>query len=359
MRKDKFLIGIIVTLVMFGIIMVYSSSIAFAEEKFNNPYFFLIRHLIWVLLGSFAFIITYKFPYQKWRKFAKPLLFFSLFLILLTLTPLGWESGGAKRWLKVGRFTFQPSELAKFTILIWLADLLERRKSEVSNFFEGLTPPLLIIGGFLLLLLFQPDLGTGLLIVGVSFFLFFVGGASLKHLFGLFLLSLPTLYALIFTKEYRKNRIIAFLDPWKNPKTSGYHLIQSLIAVGSGGIFGRGLGEGRQKLLYLPSAYNDFIFAVIGEELGFIGTSIVVLLFFCILITGLLIAKRTSDLYASYLTLGITLMITGQAFINMGVSVGILPTKGIPLPLVSAGGSSLVVTFALMGMLAQIGKQER
>lgn len=357
MRKDRLLIVVIVILSMFGIIMVYSSSIAFAEEKFNNPYFFLVRHLIWLSLGILVFMATYKFNYKKWRKFAKPLLLFSFFLILLTLSPLGWEAGGAKRWLRMGGFTFQPSELIKFTLLIWLADLLERRKKEVSNFFEGLTPPLLIIGSFLVLLLFQPDLGTGLLIAGVSFCLFFVGGASLKHLFGLFLLSLPTLYALIFTKEYRKNRIIAFLNPWENPKTSGYNLIQSLIAVGSGGMLGRGLGEGRQKLLYLPSAHNDFIFAVIGEELGFIGTSLVVLLFLCILITGLIIAKRAPDLYASYLTLGITLMITGQAFINMGVNVGLLPTKGIPLPLVSAGGSSLVVTFALLGMLAQIGKQ--
>ena len=357
MKPERIILITMAILVVIGIIMVYSSSSAFAGEKFKNPYLFLIKHLIWLTIGAIAFRITYKIDYNKWRKVSKPFLFLSLFLIFLTLTPIGYKVGGARRWIRISGFTFQPSEIVKFTLIIWLADLLERRKKEVANFFEGLTPPLIVIGGFLFLLLLQPDFGTGLLLLGVSFSLFFVGGASLKHLFGLFLLSLPTFYALVFKTGYRKRRILAFLNPWANAKSSGYQLVQSLIGIGSGGIFGKGLGEGRQKLFYLPSAYNDFIFSVIGEELGFIGASIVILLFFVLLITGLWIARKAPTPYASYLALGITLLITGQAFINIGVSIGLLPTKGIPLPFISAGGSSLIVTFSLIGLLAQIGKR--
>ncbi|HEX68340.1 MAG TPA: putative lipid II flippase FtsW [bacterium] len=353
----RIILIVTILLLSLGALMVYSSSSGLARERYHNPYRFLIRQIMWISLGAVFFFLTYKIEPENWRRWAKLFLSLSFLLLFLTLTPLGVRIGGANRWLKFGPLTFQPVELVKFSLLLWMADLLERRRKEIKDFSTGLVPPLLVIGIFVVILLKQPDLGSALLILMVCFSLFFIGGASVKHLTSLFLLSLPVLYTLIMMKGYRKRRLIAFLNPWANAKDAGYQLVQSLIALGSGGVWGKGLGKSTQKLFYLPSAYNDFIFSIIGEELGLVGASTVVLLFLIFLLAGLRIALNARSEFSSYLALGITLLISLQGFINLGVSVGLLPTKGIPLPLVSAGGSSLVITLGMIGILARIGKE--
>ena len=357
MGATRIVILVTLLLLALGALMVYSSSSQFSREKYNNSYHFLVRHLIWIFLGLLFFWLTYHIEPERWRKWGKPLLAFSLFLLLLTLTPLGLRIGGARRWIGMGPLTFQPVEVAKFSLIIWLAELLERRRKEIGDFLQGLTPPLIVLAFFILILLIQPDLGSALLILMVCFSLLFVGGANVRHLLNLFLLSLPVLYLLLMKVGYRRRRLLSFLNPWRSSRDAGYQLIQSLLALGSGGIWGKGLGRSTQKLFYLPSAYNDFIFSIIGEELGLVGSSLVVILFLALLLAGLRISFRQEKTFLSHLALGITLLISLQAFINLGVSVGILPTKGIPLPLVSVGGSSLVVTMGMLGILARIGRE--
>ncbi len=357
MRTYRIILLVTAFLVITGILMVYSSSSIYSKEKFGNPYYFFFRHLTWVFLGVLFFFLGYQVKWEIWRKYNKFFLFLSLSLLLLTLSPLGWEAGGARRWLRVGKVTLQPSELVKLGVILWLSDFLSRKWKELKSFKEGLFPPLLVLSLLLFILLLQPDLGTCFLIGLVSFSLFFVGGASLRHLLFLSLSSLPALYLLIVKVGYRKSRIIAFINPWKDPQGAGFQIIQSLVALGSGGLIGKGLGEGRQKLFYLPSAHNDFIFSIIGEELGFIGGVLIVIAFLILVICGLRVAWKSQELFPSYLALGITLLIGLQAFINLGVSVGLLPPKGITLPFISVGGTSMVVNLTMAGLLTQIARR--
>ncbi len=359
MDKTNFiLLMVVILLTSIGLVMVYSASSAYARDKFGSSYYFFHKQLVWLLIGSIGLIFTYNLPYSKWKFASKPLILFSIFLLLLSISPLGYAAGGARRWIKLGGFLFQPSEISKLFFVIYIADFLSRKKEKVRSFFKGLCPPLFILSVLVILLIMQPDVGTAALVTIITLILFFTGGGSLIYLFSLFFLSIPVVYYLIFKGGYRTERIIAFLNPYKDPQGTGFQLIQSKIAIGSGRIFGKGFGASRQKLFFLPSSYNDFIFSIIGEELGFIGATSVILLYLIFIILGVRIALKTKDEFGNLLALGIVLLIALQAFINIGVSTGILPTKGLCLPFISYGGSSLVVNLTSVGILLNIGKSQ-
>ncbi|HEA47101.1 MAG TPA: putative lipid II flippase FtsW [bacterium] len=346
---------ITLALISIGIIMVYSASAILSLDKYNDSYFFLKRQLAWVFLGLVGMLFAARVNYRALPKLLKPALFFTLLLLILVLFPqFGKEVAGARRWLRMGDFTLQPSELAKLILILYMADTLSRKKEKIKNFTYGFLPPLIILGTIFILILLQPDLGTALIILVVILGMLFVSGVRLKHLFFLFLITLPSIWLLINKVGYRKRRILAFLDPWSDPLGDGYQIIQSLIALGSGGILGRGLGEGTQKLFYLPAPHTDFIFAILGEELGFLGGMAVIILFGAFIYFGARIARRAPDLFGSLLALGITTWIGLQAMINIGVATGTLPTKGIPLPFISFGGSSLIFSLIGVGFLLSI-----
>ena len=359
MNKTNFaLLMIVIFLISIGLTMVYSASSAFARDKYGSSYYFFHRQLFWLLIGSIGLIFAYHLPYSNWKSASKPLILFSIFLLLLSISPLGHRAGGAKRWIGFGGFFLQPSEFAKLFFVIYIADFLSRKKVKVKSFFEGLCPPLFMLSVFVVILLIQPDFGSAALIAVLTFILFFVGGGSLIYLLSLFFFSLPLAYYLVFNISYRRERVMTILNPYKDPQGSGYQLIQSIIAVGSGKIFGKGFGASRQKLFFLPSSYNDFIFSIIGEELGFIGATIVILLYLVFIILGVRIVLKTKDEFGNLLALGIVLLIALQAFIHIGVSTGILPTKGLCLPFISYGGSSLVINLTSVGILLNIGKNQ-
>ncbi len=358
MKKVSFHLGLfLVTLALLsiGIIMVYSASAILSLEKYNDPYFFLKRQLAWAFLGLSGMLAASRINYRALPRLLKPLLFLTLLLLILVLFPqFGKEIAGARRWLKVGDFTLQPSELAKLVLILYMADALSRKKEKIRSFAYGFLPPLLILGAIFILILLQPDLGTGLIILVVILSMLFVSGVRLAHLFSLFLVAIPSIWLLINKVGYRKRRILVFLDPWSDPQGAGFQIIQSLLALGSGGILGRGLGEGTQKLFYLPAPHTDFIFAILGEELGLVGGMAVIILFGAFIYFGARIARRAPDLFGSLLALGITTWIGLQAMINIGVVTGFLPTKGLPLPFISFGGSSLIFSLIGVGILLSI-----
>ncbi len=358
-KNNLMLLVVIILLSCVGLIMVYSSSSAYARDRFGSSYHFFYRQLLWLFVGGAGLIFTYNLPYKKWKSASKPLIIISILLLLLTISPFGRQAGGAKRWIGFRGFLIQPSEIAKLFFVIYIADFLSRKKVKVKSFWQGLFPPLFILSVFVMILLVQPDFGTAALIAILTFILFFVGGGNLVYLLSLFFFSLPLAYYLVFSVGYRRERVMTILNPYKDPQGAGYQLIQSIIAVGSGRIFGKGLGESKQKLFFLPSSHNDFIFSIIAEELGFIGATVIILLFVIFVVLGFRIvlkAKEAKDDFAVLLALGIILLISIQSFIHIGVSTGILPTKGLCLPFVSYGGSSLVVNLTSIGILLNIGR---
>jgi cell division protein FtsW len=337
--------------------MIFSASAIYAQEKMNDSYYFLKRQLLWVLISTAALLVTMNIKYTFWLSFSRPLMFFSICLLCSVFIPgIGKEAGGARRWIQMGPVGFQPSELAKIAIIIYMAALLSKNQQKLKSFFGGLAPPMFVLGICLGLILLQPDLGTCIAIATISFLMLFVAGVRFVHLIPIVLASLPMLYIFIFNVAYRKRRILAFLDPWKDPKGSGFQLIQSLIALGSGGLTGVGLGQSRQKLFYLPEAHTDFIFSIIGEELGFLASGFIVLSFFMIILLGFKIVMKSPDLFSYLLSFGITVMIGLQAIINIGVATGSVPTKGLPLPFISFGGSSLLLSMIGMGILLNISR---
>ena len=279
-------------------------------------------------------------------------------LLAATLVPgVGRMINGSRRWLRLGILSFQPSELAKFALVVYLSYYIAKKGERLRDFMNGLVPAYVVTGVFLLVAIRQPDFGATMTIAGVAGIMLFAGGANVLHLAGTAVAALPFVYVAVAHSAYRARRIFSFLDPWADPQGAGHQIIQSFLAFGSGGVLGRGLGEGRQKLLFLPERHSDFIFAVIGEELGLIGALAVVVLFVLILWRGVRIALATGDTFSRMLALGITLLISLQGLINMSVVTGLLPTKGIALPLVSYGGSSLVITMGALGVLLNISKE--
>lgn len=349
----------IITLLLlsFGLVMVYSSSAIFAWENMGDSAYFLKRHILSLVLGFILTSLVMCCDYRIMRKFIRPLLFLSFFLLLLVIIPgVGKQVAGARRWFRALGVGFQPSELTGFVLILYLADFLSRKKQGISDFRKGILPALSILGLAVVLLLLQPDLGGAIAFTTVGLIMFFVAGMRLRQLLAMFVLSIPFLYVLVFSVPYRKKRILAFLNPWADPRGSGFQIIQAQIALGSGGIFGLGLGQSRQKLFYLPAAHTDFIFSIISEELGFLGAAGIIILFFLFLWHGIIIAKNTENLFGKLLAFGLTAKIVLEAVINIGVNVGLLPTKGLPLPFISYGGSSLIFDMLSVGLLLNIAK---
>jgi cell division protein FtsW len=354
---DRWLFIVTLLLVFVGLVMVFSASAVMARERFGSEYAFLSKQLLWAVAGLVAMVVTMRVDYRRYKS---PALVFSLMgvttLLLISVFFLD-RSHNTHRWIHAGGFSFQPSELAKPVLILFLAYFLESRAKtidDVRNTLVSAAAPILV---FLGLIVLQPDLGTAIACAGIAACILYVAGMRMRYFGYAFAASLPPLYFLIFHVAFRRDRILAFLNPYADRQRAGFHIIQSLIAVGTGGITGLGLMEGKQKLFYLPEPHTDFIFAVTAEELGLLGALLIVSLFAIFLWRGMRVSWRTNDLFGRYLAVGITSMVVLQAFINMSVVLGMMPTKGIPLPLVSYGGSSLFVTLACIGVLLNITKQ--
>jgi cell division protein FtsW len=320
-----------------------------------DNYYYLKRQGMFCLVGLFFFICTKNLPSTFYQKMVYPILGISFLLLILSLVPgVGTRVGGASRWLRFAGFSFQPSELAKLSLAFYLAYSIAKKGPEMSSFSKGLFPHLAVGGAFMILILLQPDLGTTVIIGAWLLIILFVGGVRIVHLISLVLLSFPALLWLVWKADYRLKRWWAFLNPWEDPQGLGFQIIHSFLAFGSGGVLGVGLGNGKQKLFYLPEPHTDFILSIVAEELGLLGVTAIVLLFGILVIRGIQIALDASDLYSSYLALGISCFLGLQVLINMGVVVGLLPTKGLTLPFISYGGSSLVVTLIGVGILCNI-----
>ena len=359
-QPDYILFFFFSILLSLGICMVFSSSYIMAYRWYNNSFYFFIRQLIFTLIGVSAFIIALKTHYQIWRKFAVPILFLSILLLLLLYLPgLGKYVRGARRWLKIGPIPFQPSELAKFALILYTADCLTRKTTrDIKTFIKGILPIFIVTLIIFLLILGEPDFSTAIVVMGFSFIMLFLGGSRITQLSALIVTLLPPGIILAIGKDYRRVRLLSFLNPWEDPLKSGFHIIQSLIALGSGGLTGVGIAESRQKFFYLPDQHTDFIFAIIGEELGFIGSFVVILLFIILLWRGFLIALRSPDTFGSLLAAGITSMIAFQAIINISVVTKLMPTTGITLPFISYGGSSLIANMFCCGILLNISQYQ-
>jgi len=354
---DRWLFTVTMLLVFLGLVMVFSASAVVARERFGSPYAFLSKQLICAVAGLVAMAITMRVDYRRYKH---PALVFSLMgvttLLLISVFFLD-RSHNTHRWIHAGGFSLQPSELAKPVLILFLAYFLESRLKMMDDVRNTLLPAAAPVLVFLGLIVLQPDLGTAIACAGIAASILYVAGMRMRYFGYAFAASLLPLYFLIFHVSFRRDRILAFLNPYADRQRAGFHIIQSLIAVGTGGITGTGLMEGKQKLFYLPEPHTDFIFAVTAEELGLVGAVFVVALFAVFLWRGMRACWRTTDLFGRYLAVGITSMIVLQAFINISVVLGMMPTKGIPLPLVSYGGSSLVVTLTCVGVLLNITKQ--
>lgn len=357
---DYWLIMAVVLLLGIGVVMVYSASAVFAGDRYGDPYYFLKKELVFVLLGGGGALCVAKMPYHYWRRLVYPLLGLCVVLLGLTYVPgLRNVASGAARWLQVGPFTFQPSELAKVAFIIFLAYSMEKKTDKMDRFGIGVLSHLLVGGGLMLLILGQRDFGTMFTMGSIMLLLLYVGGVRPIYLGAMALAAVPLLYFAVAQVPYRRQRIMAFLDPWSDRYGSGFQIIQSLISFHQGGLLGRGLGEGQQKLFYLPEAHTDFIAAVLGEELGLWGMMILVGLFGVLAVRGFAVAWRAPDLFGRYMALGITLMLVWQALANLGVAMGMLPTKGLVLPFISYGGSALLVTLLAVGILANVSTYRR
>lgn len=355
---DSVLFYTVLILLGIGVVMVYSASAVSANVNFDDSYYFLKRQMIWVVLGLGAMVSTMKVDYHVWQRYAKPILFITIFLLILVLIPgMGKVVNGARRWLGAGAFYLQPSEIAKLSMVLFMASSLTRYQERLQYFFRGLLPQLAVLLVIFGLILKEPDLGTALSIAGTVFIMLFVSGAKLSHLSALGGVGALAVTAAVLMEPYRLKRLIAFSDPWADPLNTGYHIIQSLYAIGSGGLFGVGLGRSREKFLYLPEPHTDFIFSILGEELGLIGTLAVLLLFFIFAWRGFRIAMSAQDIFGSILATGLTAMILLQAMMNIAVVTASMPVTGIPLPFLSFGGSALIFTLAGVGILLNISRQ--
>lgn len=351
------LAAITLILISVGIVMIYSASAIYAFETMGDSAYFLKRHLFYVLIGLACSLGVMSVDYRYFKKAAKPLVLISFGLLLLLLVPgIARQVGGARRWFRIFSFSFQPSEFAKFAMIVYAAEFLSRKKTEITSFVRGFLPVLIVLGTMSLLIIVQPDLGTVIAMVSICFIMFFIGGVRLSHIISFVLLSLPVLYYLVFSVPYRRRRILAFIDPWADPTGTGFQIIQSLVALGSGGICGVGLGQGKQKLLYLPAAYTDFIFSIIGEELGFIGTASIVILFGLFLVQATKICLKAGDSFGQFLSFGLISCLVIEAIVNMGVVTSLLPTKGLPFPFISYGGTSLVFNMIYVGLILNVGR---
>jgi len=356
---DRGLIMTVLALLGFGLIMVFSASTVVSAELYGSQTSIFTRQLLFVLIGLVGLMVSMNIDYHFYQKGAViySLLLLSLALLLYLL--VAPESGGVQRWIRLGPANFQPSELAKLAVILFTSFYLVTRKEEFHSFKRGLLPYLAVVGAIVLLVLLAPDLGTAATIALTALFLLFLGGLRYRYLLGLVLAAVPVLYFLVVRVPYRLDRFLAFLYPDRDPYGMGYQIRQSLIAVGSGGWNGLGYAQGKQKLSFLPEPHTDFIFAVVGEELGLLGCFTVVVLFGLFFWRAARISVRADSPFGTYLGLGIACMVILQAFVNMSMVVSLLPTKGLPLPFVSVGGSSMIMTMFAVGILLNISSHAR
>ena len=354
-RIDPVIFSCALGLMAFGVVMIYSTSNILALDRYGDPYYFVKRHVLWAAIGVGAMLILARADVRGLRWLAFPLLVVSFLALVSVFIPgVGKEAGGARRWIALGPLTVQPAEFAKIGMVFFLAHFLSVKGERLRELKYGFLPPVVFSGLLLVLVLAQPDLGTAILIAAVAGMMLFIAGARWLHLAACALLASPVLYWMIFAVPWRKQRVLAFLDPFAVARDAGYQLVQSLLAMARGGITGTGLGEGKQKLFYLPEPHTDFIYAVVGEELGLIGALAVAAVFAIILYRGMGVAARCTEPFSALLAAGVTLSVSLQGLFNMSVAAGLVPTTGVPLPMISLGGSSLVTSLAALGLLLSV-----
>ena len=357
LKSDRVLFIATIVLVGLGIVMVYSASAVVMMERYQRPYLFLTKQAMWAALGVAMLGVIMRFDYHHYRQ--PSLIWTCLGLVTLGLIAVLFSSpvGGARRWFAFGGLGIQPSELAKLSAIFFIAAMLERRMHRINDAGYALLPIGIAVGTLVTLILLEPDFGTSASLVLIATIMVFAAGVNYRYIAGAALCLVPLATFLVLGTAYRRQRVLTFFDPWRDPQGGGWQIIQSLIAVGTGGVWGRGLMNGVQKLFYLPEPHTDFIYSVIAEELGLIGATIVLLCFAAITWRGLRVALRAPDSFGAFLALGLTAMIAVQALFNISVALGLLPTKGIPLPFVSFGGSSLLINLVGMGILLNVSQQ--
>lgn len=353
---DPLLMATVLALVAFGVVMVYSASAVFAAQTFHDGLHFLVRQTIYAVVGLLLVVSLARLDYHLLRPLAYPMLGGSVLLLMYIAVGFGHSAGGAARWISVGPIHVQPAETAKVAMIFWLAYSLSKKADRIRSFSVGFLPHALVAGFVMLLCLRQPDFGSAVMIALLTFVLLFTAGARTGYILGAALLFAPIAYVLVTRSEYRMRRMQAYLDPFAHRFDVGYQISESLMSFGSGGLWGVGIGDSRQKLFFLPEAHTDFISAIVGEELGFIGILALMIGFSIIIVRGLRAAFRAADDYGTYLAVGITLFIGIQAFTNLAVTMGLLPTKGLALPFLSFGGSSLLVNCAAIGVLLNVSR---
>ena len=356
LKSDKVLFLATLLLVCSSVVMVYSASAVLAMNRFNQPYFFLIKQGMWAALGLAAMSIAMRFDYRNYREPSFIWLALGVVVAALLAVLFATPINGSRRWFGIGGFGAQPSEMAKLSAIIFIAALLERRMDRIDEIPYALAPIGIVVGALVGLILLEPDLGTALTVLVIAMSMVFAAGISYRYVVGAILCGLPVMYFILMGASYRRRRLMAFWNPWSDPLGDGFQVIQSMIAVGSGGLAGRGFMAGVQKLFYLPEPHTDFIYAVIGEEFGLAGTTIVMACFVVIAWRGFRIATQAPDRFGAFLAVGLTTMVAVQALFNISVVLGLVPTKGIPLPFVSAGGSSLLISLLGMGILLNVSQ---
>ncbi|MDP3278128.1 MAG: putative lipid II flippase FtsW [Deltaproteobacteria bacterium] len=353
---DVGLLAITLMLVAFGIVMVYSASAIFAARSHGSAQYYLLKQASFAVVGLTGMTVASRLNYQVFRKLTYPMLGLTVALLIAVIAGFGRAGGGAARWLRLGPVTLQPAELAKVVIILWLAHSLSKKQEKIRTFSVGFLPHLLVTGFLMILCLKQPDFGSSMVLLLLTFALMFVAGAKTGYILGAIVAALPVAYHLVMGTAYRRRRWEAFMDPWAHRRDISYQLVESLMSFGAGGSTGLGLGDSRQKLFFLPEAHTDFIGAIIGEELGFAGMIALLCAYAFLVFRGLKIALTARDDYGTYVAFGITTLFSLQIIINLGVATGLLPTKGLTLPLISYGGSSLVINLCAIGILLSISR---
>ena len=357
LKSDRVLFITTILLVGLSVVMVYSASAVVMMEKFQRPYLFLTKQAMWAAMGVVALGVVMRFDYHHYKQ--PVLIWTALGCVALALVAVLFAPpvNHARRWFAIGGLGIQPSELAKLAAIFFIADTLDRRMHRINELNYALLPIAVVVGGLVGLILLEPDFGTSMSMLLVAAVMIFAAGLNYKYIAGVLLCALPAVSFLVMGTAYRRQRVLTFLDPWRDPLGAGFQIIQSIYAVGTGGIWGKGLMNGVQKLFYLPEPHTDFIYSVIAEELGLVGATAVVICFAVIAWRGLRVALRAPDTFGSFLALGVTTMMVVQAFFNISVTLGLLPTKGIPLPFLSFGGSSLLMNLLGMGILLNVSQQ--
>lgn len=357
---DLIILLMAVALTCFGVVMVYSASSVMAIKKYHDGFFFLKRQGVFCLMGFAVMYFTMNIDYHFWRKTAVPIMIACLLLLVLVLIPgIGGSAGGASRWIRLPGFSLQPAELAKIALILYMAYSLDKKQDKVRFFSSGFLPYMMVLAVMIGLLMIQPDMGSSMTLAAVAIVMLFAAGTRVSYIISMGLMAMPIVYFGIMNVDYRRRRMLAFLDPWQDPSNAGFQIIQSWLAFGKGGLIGQGLGEGKQKLFYLPEAHTDFILSVVGEELGFAGVVVIAAMFFLLVLRSIRVSLYAEDNFGRYLAFGIAILLGLEAFINMGVVTGLLPTKGLALPFISYGGSSLIISLFAIGILLNVSSRVR